>query len=117
MSVLQCVKIHLKILGCMPIGIDFIRLPYCGWKIPFYLVHITSIFTILIGNMAATFWFYIREVETFGDFSEGVFWGSRSMLSLVLYTMFIRRRTELTHLFDRIDEIVCTRKCFSDSIS
>lgn len=113
MTVLECVKIHLKILGWMPIGIDFIKLPYFRVKIPFNLVHITGIFTILIGNMIATFWFYIREVETFKDFSESVFWGSRSVLSLVLYTMFIRHKTELIHFFERIDEIVCERKCFS----
>lgn len=112
MSVLRCVKVHLKILGCMPVGIDFIQLPFYQAKIPFNLVHITGIFTILIGNMVATFWYYIREVKTFGDFSESVFWGSRSVLSLVLYTMLICRKTKLVEFFHRVDEIACTRKCF-----
>lgn len=96
----------------MPIGIDFIQLPFFRLKIPFNLLHITCIFTILIGNTVATFWFYIREVKTFSDLSESVFWGSRSVLSLVLYIMFIRLKTELIQFFDRLDEIVCARKCF-----
>lgn len=60
--------------------------------------------------MVATFWFYIREVKTFGDFSESVFWGSRSVLSLVLYTMLICRKTELAQFFNWMDEIARTRK-------
>lgn len=112
MCVLRCVKVHLKILGCMPVGIDFIQLPFYQVKIPFNLIHITCIFTILIGNMVATFWFYIREVKTFSDFSESVFWGSRSVLSLVLYTMLIYRKTQLVQFFHRLDEISNARKCF-----
>lgn len=110
MCVLKCVKVHLKILGCIPVGIDFIHLPFYGVKIPFNSLHITCIFTILIGNMVATFWFYIREVKTFGDFSESVFWGSRSVLSLVLYTLLICRKTKLAQFFQSIDEIAGKRK-------
>lgn len=112
MCVLKSVKIHLKLLGCMPVGIDFIQLPFCHVKIPFDLLHITCIFTILIGNMVATFWYYIREVKTFADFSESVFWGSRSVLSLVLYTLLICRKTKLVQFFHSLDEIANTRKCF-----
>lgn len=112
MCVLRSVKIHLKILGIMPVGIDFIQLPFYPVKIPFNLLHITCIFTILIGNMVATFWFYIREVKTFGDFSEAVFWGSRSVLSLVLYTLLFHRKTKLAQFFNSIDEIAGSRKCF-----
>lgn len=116
MCVLRSVKIHLKLLGCMPVDIDFIRFPFNRVKIPFNLLHITCIFTILIGNMVATFWFYIREVKTFSDFSESVFWGSRSVLSLVLYTMLICRKTKLVHFFDCLDEISRTRKSLTKNV-
>lgn len=95
----------------MPLGIDAIHLPYLRAKIPFDLAHVTCVFTLLIGNMVATFCFYIPRVKTLGDFSESVFWGSRSVLSLVLYTMLICRKPRLIQFFDRLDEIASTRKC------
>lgn len=107
-SVLECVKIHLKIIGCMPI--DSKRLPkWCG-SARFNIIHITLIFIILIMNLKLTFLFHINELHSFIGFSEAVFWASRSVLSLTLYAMFIWHKSDIIKLFNNLDEMVNNRK-------
>lgn len=103
-SVLKCVKIHLKILGCLPI--DQRNWPLRLQKIPFNNIHVGFIFSILTLNLLSTCWFYICKVETFIDFFESVFWVSRAVLSLALYAMFIWYNAELIKFFNDIDDIV-----------
>lgn len=106
-SVLNSVKVHFKILGCMPS--DNRNWPKWCKRIPskyMHFVHIGSIFVILILNLVSTFWFYIREVDSLIDFSESVFWGSRSVLSLLLYTMFIWYKNDLIKILNNLEEMV-----------
>lgn len=111
LCVLECVKIHLRIIGCMPI--DSKCLPnWCGSG-RFNIIHITLIFFILFINLTLTFMFHIRELHSFIDFSEAVFWASRSVLSLILYVMFIWYKTDIIKLFNDLDEMVNNRKRFS----
>lgn len=114
-NVLQSVKIHLKILGCSPI--NHMNLPNCYKRIPpecLNTIQIGLIFLILTLNLVSTFCFYIREVKTFLDFSESVFWASRSILSLALYSMLIWYKSDLVQFFDDLDEIVNLSKHSSD---
>lgn len=107
-SVLECVKIHLKIIGCMPIDSKWLP-KWCRGE-RFNIIHITSIFIILIINLKLTFLFHIHELHSFIGFSEAVFWASRSVLSLTLYAMFIWHKSDIIKLFNNLDEMVNNRK-------
>lgn len=113
LNVLASIKVHLKIVGCMPI--DEASLPRWCAKLPINHIHIGLVLLILLLNIFSTFWFYIRETETFIDFSESVFWASRSILSTVLYTMLIWRRSDFMKFISTLEEIVENREhsiCF-----
>lgn len=102
-TILSGVKLQLKILGCLPIDT---HLPnWCGC-IPINFLHIVLINAILILNVVFTVRFYIRDVEKFTDLAECVFWCSRSVISLILYGIFVWHRTKLAKLLDDLDEIV-----------
>lgn len=104
-------SVHLKIIGSLPISPK--NWPKWCKKMPkkyVHFVHIGCVFTVLILNLVSTFWFYIREVDSFIDFSESVFWASRSILSLVLYTLFIWHKTDLLSIFNDLETIVNERK-------
>lgn len=104
MSVLESAKIHFKILGCLPI--DQQNWPLRLKKIPCNQIHIGFTFFILILNLLSTCWFYICEVKTFIDFSEAVFWVSRAILALALYSMFIWQKSDFIKLFNDLEDIV-----------
>lgn len=110
-DILKSIKFHLKMLGCLPFNNE--NWPKLCKKIPQDIINsiqIGLIFLILILNLVSTFSYYIHEVKTFIDFSESVFWASRSILSLILYSLLIWYKPELVKFFDDLGEIVEIRK-------
>lgn len=113
-NVLECVKFHLKIMGCLPI--DSVHWPSCFGCVHFQVIHISVIFAILLLNLVSTGLFHIYEWQTFIDFSEAVFWISRSVLSLTLYSMFIWYKSDFVKLFNDLDQMVNHRKHSFESL-
>lgn len=105
-SVLESAKLHLKVLGCLPLPIDQQKWPLRFRKIPINKIHIGFVYLVLILNLLSTCCFYIDKIETFIDFSESVFWISRAILSLVLYSMFIWHKSDFIDLFNEVEDIV-----------
>lgn len=106
LPVLESAKMHLKILGCLPLPINQQNWPRRLRKLPINKIHIALVFLILILNFWSTCWFYICEVKTFVDFLESVFWISRAILSLALYSMLIWHKAEFINLFNGLEESV-----------
>lgn len=109
-ALLKSVRKHLKLVGCFPMELR--NMPSWCAKIPVQRIHIGFVFVILILNLVSTFWFYIREIRqlTLIDFCESVFWASRSVLSLILYSMLIWFKDDLVKFFDDLDDIVDSRE-------
>lgn len=108
LNVLEDAKLHLKIVGILPINTD--RLPIWCKKIPIHLIHVCTIFLILTLYLCSSIWFFLFELKTFTDLTESVFWGSRSILSITTYSMFIWYKSDLIKFIDNLDEIVNKRK-------
>lgn len=107
LNVLEPIKLHLKIVGCLPIEPN--ELPKWCRKIPFNRIHIGCVSMILILNFVCTIWFYVGNIHSFADFSESVFWSSRCILSLALYGSFIWYKERFVQLFDDLQAIVNNR--------
>ncbi|XP_031633866.1 uncharacterized protein LOC116347428 isoform X2 [Contarinia nasturtii] len=103
MIVLESVRRHLKIVGCLPIY---------KWNLPIWCnhVYIGLIFLLLILYLVLTSCFFTFDTKTFIDLWETTFWTSRSVLSLILYYEFIRNRKELIQFIDDLKAIVNERR-------
>lgn len=117
MRVLQITRIHLKILGVFPLNKPVIvNKPLSKLskyiKIDCQFLHIALIYFILLLNILTTFLIYVTDVKTFDDFSESLFWASRSVLSLALYSMFVWYKPDIVKLFADLDDIVEQSKRF-----
>lgn len=117
MRVLQITRIHLKILGVFPLNKPIIvNKPLSKLSkyspIDCQFLHIGLIYFILLLNILTTFFIYVTDVKEFDDFSESIFWASRSVLSLALYSMFVWYKPDIVKLFGELDDIVEQSKRF-----
>lgn len=108
MQVLNCVKFHLKIIGCL--AVDKKDLPSWCAKVPINQLHISLIYMALVVYAWTTSWFFLFEVKNIPDFMESVFWSSRSIMSLSLYSMFVWYKPHLIEVLDNLDRIVKKRE-------
>lgn len=109
MKVLRIAKAHLKFLGCVPAdgpkSSDQFTRKISITNNTQYL-RIGAINVVLILNIASTICIYLTEKDIFDDLSESIFWISRSILSLALYSMFIWYMPDVITSFEDLDEIV-----------
>lgn len=108
MDVLKSVKRELKIVGCF--STDSTNVPSWFNQIPFNHIHVGLIFLFLILYLFSGLYFFVIEAKTLIDFSETLFWTSRSVLALVLYIEFIRNKSNLIEFMSDLQDIVDNRK-------
>lgn len=109
LNVLNNVKVHLQVVGCLPIHSD--QLPIWWKYISANSIHIVCVFVLLTLYSLSSFWHFFYELKTFTDLPESVFWTSRSMVSLTIYSMLIWNRNDLNKLVDDFHGIINNRKC------
>lgn len=107
MKVLTFVKLHLKIIGCLPIDANILP-SWCAKLINH--IHIAAIYLALVIFVCSTSWFFLFGAKSISDCIESVFWSSRAIISLSLYSMFIWYKPNLIEFLNNLDEIIGKRK-------
>lgn len=105
---LSHVKMHLKLIGCVPIGSN-------RFGCICHLIYIGLIFAVLISYSISSLTFLFFNVKTFIEFMESAFWASRSVLSLAVYTTFVWHKVDLAQILVNLDKIVKKRSYPVDS--
>lgn len=109
MDILKTAKFHLRVLGCLPMPIDW-TLPFSCSKSLINRIHICVVFALLIQNLASTIWFWQFEAKSSNDNSSSKFFCLRSFLCLVLYSLLVWQRHKINRLFCSLEETIAQSK-------
>lgn len=109
MDILQTVKFHLRVIGCLPIELPS-SVPHWCRKIPINQIHTGSGCFLLTYNLISILWFWQYETKTQSDRSGVGFFLFRAVLSLVLYVQLIRERQRLAELIAAMEQMIAKRK-------
>lgn len=112
MLIFSTVKWQLTMIGVIPIPEERLPSTFRSFQTPINWIHIIFVWFSLFTFTFSPLLFLFFKACNFTEASEAVFTVSVAVLDLILYSIFIWKRTELLDFIDELENILEIRKQF-----
>lgn len=117
MLIFSTVKWQLMMIGVIPIPEERLPASCRSFQTPINWMHIIFVWISLFTFTFSPLLFLFFQASKFTEVSEAVFTVSVAVLDLILYSIFIWKRTVLLDFIDELENILEIRKLFKTFIT